>query len=388
MSVATLVSPAATKRPALTALEPRARDTFALLVLVVLGVQLLQMVPVVFPGEGGAKWDSLIFVPFNLLPKVPGSLWVFWYAQRRAEATSPALATVRDQLIGYTVFAAISALLGLLARWSIQGTEMMVQTMQWRAYWISTLASTPVFYTLYYVVARFALAQQQAWTAARLAEAEERARREADSLRVAAELRMLRTYLQPHFLFNSLNTIASLIEVEPGRARNAVVLTSDLLRSSLSDDATHEDLVPLRDELAVARLYLSIEQLRMDDRLKVREEISPDAQAALVPRFAVQTLVENAVRHGLFPHPSGGTVTIRAQCSAGQLVLSVRDTGAGTQGHAVATSTGLGLRSLRERLRFSYGGRATLLVETEPDRGFCVTVTIPTSMDEPVTSTC
>jgi two-component sensor histidine kinase len=361
---------------------PQSGRAFAKLMLVILGVQLLQMLPRVFPEAGDPQWDRLILVLLNLLPNFPGCVWVWWYAQRDRWAISLPFGSLLYHVVGCLVFVATSAICGLLARTAVQGPELAEQTMRWIPYWVSVFASTPIWYTLFYIVARFTREQRRSWDAARVAESEERARHQADALRASAELRMLRTYVQPHFLFNALNAIASLIDVAPAKARDAVVMTSDLLRSALIDDTTAVDLVPLRDELATARQYLEIERLRMEERLVVVEDIADAATLTLVPRFTLQTLVENAVRHGLFPSRQGGTVSIHARCDERALHLTVRDTGVGSDAAAVTASPGFGLRSLRERLRLLFGALAQVAIDTSPGGGFSVTVTVPAAADD------
>lgn len=196
-------------------------------------------------------------------------------------------------------------------------------------------------------------------------------RREAELAR--AELARLRAQIRPHFLFNALNTIAAVVHEDPDRAERMIVNLSLLLRQAL--DRGDDRPVPLSAELELARCYLEIEQQRYGDRLRVVWDVTPEAEWALVPPLLLQPLAENAVRHGLAPKKDGGTVRIVARRDEDVLRLLVEDDGVGpptgTAGH------GIGLASIRHRLRAMYGGRHELTGTARPGGGFCVRVLVP-----------
>jgi len=200
----------------------------------------------------------------------------------------------------------------------------------------------------------------------------------AEAAAARTQLSALRSQLHPHFLFNALHTVVQLIPLEPRRAAIAAEQVATLLRTTLEEE---RDLVPLRDELALVERYLAIERLRFGDRLVVHLDVSPTLHDALVPSFLVQTLVENAIRHGAAPRVEPTTVRVAVASSGGRLRLAVTDTGMGSTPESVQSTAGSGLRRLRERLRALHGTEATLDITTTPGTGFSASVTIPLATD-------
>ncbi|HEX6204000.1 MAG TPA: histidine kinase [Thermoanaerobaculia bacterium] len=190
----------------------------------------------------------------------------------------------------------------------------------------------------------------------------------------AARLAALEARVNPHFLFNTLNTIGVLVrDGERGAATRVLEHLSDVLRRSLGRHREHE--VPLGDELELVRAYAAIEQARFPDRLRVRLDVPPALLGAAVPGFALQHLVENAVRHGIARSPEGGEVTVAARRRGDRLELVVGDDGAGLAGEP--DRAGHGLENTRERLRALYGERASLSVEPREPRGVVATLRLP-----------
>jgi two-component sensor histidine kinase len=200
--------------------------------------------------------------------------------------------------------------------------------------------------------------------------------KEAENQRFQAQLAALAAQLNPHLLFNALNTVASLIRTDPARAEQTIVRLSELYRGVLrsTDRAVHR----LADELALCRAYLEVEQARFGDRLRSSIEISGDLdpEAIELPVLLVQPLVENAVRHGLASRAEGGTVRIRAAAHAGELELVVEDDGVGL-GRSPRAGSGIGLRACHERLRLQHGDRASLDVTRLPEGGTRALVRLP-----------
>ncbi|MEM1055596.1 MAG: histidine kinase [Bacteroidota bacterium] len=191
----------------------------------------------------------------------------------------------------------------------------------------------------------------------------ERARAEAERWRLEAvareaELRALQAQVNPHFLFNSLNTVRALIAEDPDRARGAVTELSDLLRYALG--AGKRETVPLRDELATVRRYLALEGLRFEHRLAADVRADADALAAPVPPMVIQTLVENGIKHGISATPEGGTLRVEARAEAGGVRVIVESPGV-LEADAEPES-GVGLANAAERLRRLCGDRAALVV--------------------------
>jgi hypothetical protein len=203
--------------------------------------------------------------------------------------------------------------------------------------------------------------------------ATERAAR-AEALAARSQLAALRAQLNPHFLFNALHTVVQLIPREPARAAEAAEQIAALLRTTIEED---RDLVSLAAEWSFVERYLELERIRFGDRLRIRAELDPDARAASLPSFALQTLVENAVRHGAAPNVDPTEITITARATADLLMVTVRDTGVGARPAALEQTPGTGLRRLRERLSALYGARARLQHVTEPGAGCTATLAIP-----------
>jgi two-component system, LytTR family, sensor kinase len=191
---------------------------------------------------------------------------------------------------------------------------------------------------------------------------------------VEAQLSGLKTQLQPHFLFNTLNAI--MVLVRQGRAAQAEEMLArlgDLLRSVLDDAAAQE--VPLRRELDLAALYLAIEQVRFQDRLKVAIDAAPAVLDAAFPHLGLQPIVENAVRHGIGRRAAAGRIEIRAARSGDLLEVEVRDDGPGLTGGG--GGGGIGLANTRARLRQLYGEAASLSLEDGPRGGAVARIAVP-----------
>jgi two-component system sensor histidine kinase AlgZ len=219
-----------------------------------------------------------------------------------------------------------------------------------------------------------------AWIAAYLAITMQRQRYRAEirqaqlgeALR-AAELRLLKSQLNPHFLFNALNGLRSLIADEPDRARDAVTHLARTLRYTLA--SSDEDLVTLERELEMVDDYLALESMRLAERLRVERAIDPQARGTRVPSMLLQTLVENAIKHGIAALKPGGTLRMSARVENRELVLRVdnpRPTGA-----APASDPGVGLRNATERLRLLYGDKASLKLDLSAPGAASAVVRLP-----------
>jgi LytS/YehU family sensor histidine kinase len=186
-----------------------------------------------------------------------------------------------------------------------------------------------------------------------------------------AQLQLLRAQLNPHFLFNCLNSLRGLISENPERASAMVTSLSDLLRYSLRSDRTHT--VPMTEEMAIVNEYISLERARFDERLRFETDIDPAALGVAVPPMLLQTLVENAVKHGIADRADGGIVRLRAQVNNRQLAISVTNTGVM---RAPMNQGGHGLRNAMERLRILYGDAASLSL-TDASGQTVAAITIP-----------
>jgi hypothetical protein len=207
---------------------------------------------------------------------------------------------------------------------------------------------------------------------------------EAESLRrqvVEARMAAMQAQVEPHFLFNTLASIDHLIETDPGRASQMQKNLIALLRASMptlreAGGGTGNGLRDLGRELAVIRPYLEILKVRMEERLTPRIEVPEGLHSAEFPPMMIQTLVENAIKHGLEPKAEGGELVVRAEIVHGKLQVTVADTGLGF-GRAATAGTGVGLANIRERLQLLYGPKATLTVGENQPSGTVVTITVP-----------
>jgi sensor histidine kinase YesM len=192
-----------------------------------------------------------------------------------------------------------------------------------------------------------------------------------------AELKALKAQINPHFLFNSLNSISALTSIDPARAREMCILLADFLRMTLG--LGEKALVPLSEELELLHRFLAIERVRFGERLDVDTRVTMQAQNCLLPPLLLQPLVENAIIHGIATQPAGGTVHLAAECSGGRLHLSVENSV--DPDAAPSRKGGLGLANVRQRLETRYGKEAALRTTAE-EEFFRVTISIPAETAE------
>jgi two-component system LytT family sensor kinase len=218
------------------------------------------------------------------------------------------------------------------------------------------------------------------WNAVRV----ERKLEEQGRLLLEARLDALQRQINPHFLFNTLNTITSLVRSKPELAREMIVKLANILRVLLKD---REAFVPFSEELAFTDDYLDIEVVRFGEKLKVVKEIAPETLNAVVPGMMLQPLIENSIKHGLEPRISGGTVTLRSRITPDRLLLvEVEDDGVGIAPERedaspvsgiVRPGTGIGMRNVRERMEVLYGALAKVEINSRPGRGTKVSLLMP-----------
>lgn len=208
---------------------------------------------------------------------------------------------------------------------------------------------------------------------------------DAESLKrqvIEARMAAMQAQVEPHFLFNTLASIDHLIEVDASRASKMQKNLISLLRASMP--ALRDAETSLGRELAVVRPYLEILKVRMEDRLQTAVTISEGLNSADFPPMMLQSLVENAIKHGLEPKPEGGKLTVDAEIMHGKLAVTVADTGVGF-GRAATAGTGIGLANIRERLKLIYGDQAELRIAENTPSGTRVTIVVPyrTATDNP-----
>jgi two-component system LytT family sensor kinase len=202
---------------------------------------------------------------------------------------------------------------------------------------------------------------------------------EQKRLLLEARLDALQRQINPHFLFNTLNSIAALVRSQPELAREMTVKLANILRALLKD---HDSYVPLREELRFTDDYLDIEVVRYGaDKLRVEKEIDPRTLEIPVPSILLQPLIENSIKHGLEPRIHGGTVTVRSSLHGNRMRIEVADDGVG-MGNRPASAlrregAGIGMKNVRERLEVLYGSQASFHVVSSPGRGTLVAIEIP-----------
>lgn len=189
-----------------------------------------------------------------------------------------------------------------------------------------------------------------------------------------ARLEALRMQINPHFLFNTLHAISTIVERDPAGVRRIITRLSELLRYTLEDTGAQE--VPLKEELRFLDGYLDIQRIRFQEQLQVEKHIAPETLDALVPTLILQPLVENAVKHGTSRAEGPGHLTIRAEQDKGVLRLRVEDNGPGLS-DGDPLEMGLGLRNTQERLQGLYGEAAALTLQSEVGGGFIAEITLP-----------
>ena len=191
-----------------------------------------------------------------------------------------------------------------------------------------------------------------------------------------AQLQALKARIRPHFLFNSMNTIASLIAISPDKAEKAVEDLSDLFRASLTDKTVHS----LHDEIELTRSYLAIEQLRLGDRLSAEWQLDVDDEKLQIPALSLQPLVENAIYHGIEPLPTGGNIKISTQFDNNLLCLSVSNPLGPDNGPQHSRSNKMAQDNIRQRLALMYGDRAKFETQ-ETQQQYLAKFWIPIDLD-------
>ena len=206
---------------------------------------------------------------------------------------------------------------------------------------------------------------------------------EQKRLLLEARLDALQRQINPHFLFNTLNSVASLVRSQPELAREMIVKLANILRALLKD---HDTYVPLREELKFTDDYLAIEVVRFGaGKLRVEKEIDPRTLEVLVPSILLQPLIENSIKHGLEPRIDGGTVTLRSRLEGDRVLIEVADDGVGMNPRPAPAlrrqGAGIGMKNVQERLEVLYGNQARFNVVSNPGRGTLVSIEIPANLN-------
>jgi signal transduction histidine kinase len=320
-------------------------------------------------------WQAVYQATLALWPPMALGVAVFPWVLRLQEAGQGVAAReVALHVVGALLFG---------AAW--QACDYAVSTLLYgRLYANVNLEQTVLWRAIWGVIAYAAIATAfTAWLQARKARAALLAAAHAESALARAELAVISGKLNPHFLFNTLNSLIALTRKDAHAAEEALMRFSGMLRYVLDTKRSAEDRVPLGEEIEFVRDYLALESLRLGKRLRVEWELDPDTFADEIPPLSLQPLVENAIQHGIAPRVDGGRVGIRsARNLLNQgLELSVEDDGAGCEpaklDDPAPTRSGIGLTALRRRFALDYEGRARLQIKTQPGAGFRVDLWIP-----------
>jgi len=250
--------------------------------------------------------------------------------------------------------------------------------------WIKDIFSTILIAFFTYLAAAKIIMRKAAESDARLQQAKDSAERETVQRQlIQARLKLLQAQVEPHFLFNTLAAVDYLIETNPQRASEMQKLLISYLRAALPQ--MRQESSTLGRELNLIKPYLELLKLRIEDRLLYRIDVPQGLESTVFPPMVLQSLVENAIKHGIEPKPEGGQITVSAQVVNGNLLVEVADTGIGLQsGNVYAPSTqgtGLGLDNIRERLAMLYPGRSKLNLHAGSQSGTVVQLEIPYQTD-------
>ena len=327
----------------------------------------------IFRLERSSYYQALLDSILNVLPAALLGVAVFWFAGRLRWPHRRSAYFLAAHLLGAVLFA--------LFWWAsvqlLMSVQVLIVTQRWRfnawgiyAVQWQAFSGLMVYGTLVgfsYMVQAQERAQQQ-----------ERLRIEAESLRVRSDLNALRSQLNPHFLFNTLNSVITLVGSDPTKAEQALLSLSSMLRYALgSRREVQEAEVTFEQELRFTEAYLALETLRLGDRLRVERAIEPATLSLELPSLTLQPLVENAIKHSISKRPGGGTVAIRAYVCEGSLQIDVWDDGDGASPEQLASSNGLGLRTVRRRVDLYYEQLATMTIDSSPDDGMTVSLCLP-----------
>src|ERR1044072_9109850 len=280
------------------------------------------------------------------------------------ERERPARAALAYVTAGAVIIPAWSAVFVFLY-WTLGGPGAPATVAELPAmWWVELLRRLPILLLTYLVIVLNLVALDYY-----------RKYRDREYRLVQAQLQTLKAQLQPHFLFNTLNSISALMHEDVEAADRMLVSLGDLLRATLSEVGGQE--VSLRGELEVLDLYLRIQLIRFQDRLKVNTDVDPRSLDACVPNLVLQPLVENAIKHGITPHSVDGVIDISARLEGSTLALAVAGDRPGLRATKEATEEGVGLSNTRARLERLYGAAQSLKYGNADEGGFEVELRIP-----------
>ena len=241
-----------------------------------------------------------------------------------------------------------------------------------------SLAAAVVYFSVFHFFLYAVLAGFMMWSESlhRVEESRALAARES-VLRAEAEAKAVRAQFNPHFVFNTLHSLMLLVRADPSAAERAIEDVASLIRYASVLERRDQDLVPLGEEMEIARRYMGLESLRLADRMKIEWDIDSELETVQVPPFSLQTLLENAIKHGIAPKEEGGSIRVQVRKDSDLLAISVEDDGLGAKPETVQGAEGNGLNLLQRRLSTLFGDTASLTWRTAPGKGFSVLLKVP-----------
>jgi hypothetical protein len=316
-------------------------------------------------------WVAVYQATLSLWPPMVLGVFVYPWVRRLQRLEPPPATALALHALAALLFGALWQVGEFATAWMLYGVDharaVWAQTILWRAIWgVLVYAAVATGFT--------ALLETRRARAAALSAAQ------AESALARAELAAITGKLDPHFLFNTLNSLVALTRTDAQAAEAALLRFAGMLRYVLDSKRRADDRVALADEIDFVRDYLALESLRLGTRLQVRWDLDPATLQDEVPPLTLQPLVENSVVHAVAPRPRGGTVSIRSHRDIENqgLALSIEDDGPGCEPAILdIESRGVGLAALKRRFALDYDGRARLQVHTAPGAGFRVDVWIP-----------
>ena len=326
------------------------------------------LIAVIF-SPGGLDWDTFAWnlIVANSIGYSIHALFTLGHRlglERRARAAgflaTSAYYTLVSSIGVFAGFSLVAAFLqrGTFINWF--GNPRWLAVMAFSSVMVSIVVSVMMFWHARNAGAEAALERERSRS--------DRIAREA----ALADLRALQAQIEPHFLFNTLANVGSLVDADPATAKRMLESFNRFLRASLAATRTESTTLGAEGDLIAA--YLDVLQVRMGNRLRYRVQVPDELKGFGLPPMLLQPVVENAICHGLEPKVEGGEVVLRARREGAEVVVEIADTGIG---FSAVTRGGLGLTNLRNRLRALYGARAALLVGENGGAGACVTVRLP-----------
>ncbi len=322
--------------------------------MVIIGAELLALILALAPGfSDGAFWTRLALVSLFVQWVALGSVTVFCYTRERLAT----LSSRQSAVVVYSTILLITLLVSLVSIWLVD--ILHIQAMDFTLAWQMMARSLVICAIVIAVMLRYFYVQHQ-WVVNTEAE-------------VKARIQALQARIRPHFLFNSMNTIASLTRSNPKQAEKAVEDLADLFRVSLAD----RNYISLSEEILVTKGYLSIEIHRLGSRLNLEWKIDDDVDLKTrIPALIIQPLVENALYHGIEPLTEGGTVKISVINLLESIEISVSNPFSSDMGQSTHKGNRMAQENIRQRLQLEYGDAGKLNIETDDNR-YVVSFEIP-----------